>query len=65
MRKIENHCCDCTSGSYSCVGSGCKYRHVEVYYCDKCKDQIEGDVYEFDGDDLCEYCLLKMFKKED
>lgn len=62
--RIENHCCDCATDYYPCRGSSCPMRHVEVYYCDKCKDQIDGDVYEVDGEDLCEECLLKMFRKE-
>lgn len=61
--RIENHCCDCASGSYPCLGSSCPNRNVEVYYCDRCGEQLE-DVYDVDGEDLCEECLKKMFRKD-
>ena len=63
MKKTENHCCGCATDSYPCLGSSCPNRNVEVYYCDRCKEQLE-DVYEVDGEELCEICLLKMFRKE-
>ena len=59
MLKIENHCVGCPT----CINCGLK--EVEVYYCDKCGDEIEGDRYESDGDDLCESCLLERHRKED
>lgn len=58
MKKIENHCVGCPT----CINCGLK--RVEVYYCDKCKDEISEDVYEADGQELCEDCLKKKFKKE-
>ena len=60
MIKIENHCVSC---GLPCLGSTCPYRNVEVRYCDKCKEETE-DLYEVDGDDLCEDCLKKMFVKK-
>ena len=64
MVKIENQCCDCAVPGYPCLGSSCPNRHVEVYYCDKCGDSIEDDVYEVEGEELCEYCLKEKFRKE-
>ena len=62
MTKIENHCVDC---GLRCLGSSCTYQDVEVHYCDKCGDELGyDDIYEVDGDELCEYCLKRMFKKE-
>lgn len=62
MVKRENHCVDC---GLPCQGDACPNRNVEVWYCDKCHDEIPyGEVYEADGYDLCEDCLKEMFKKE-
>ena len=58
MKKIENHCVHCAMGC-----ADCGLKRVEVYYCDKCKDQIE-DVYDDGEQELCEDCLLKKYKKE-
>lgn len=65
MVKYENDCCGCATESYPCLGDGCPNRHVPYYYCDKCGEEIPDDeIYEVDGEDLCEYCLKEMFKKE-
>lgn len=64
MVKIENHCCDCAVPGYPCMGSACPNRRVKVYYCDVCGDEIEGDVYEVDGEHLCEGCLHDRFRKD-
>lgn len=61
MKQIENHCVGC-GDMYPCIGAGCSRRHVEVYYCDKCGEEID-DVYEADDEDLCEDCLKEKFKK--
>ena len=65
MKVIENRCCDCATESYPCRGSSCPNRAVEVYYCDKRKEEIDGDIYEVDGMHLCEECLKEMFRKEE
>ena len=59
MMQLENHCNCCT---LPCIDCGLK--RVPVYYCDKCGEEIEDDVYEAEGEDLCEYCLKERFKKE-
>ena len=64
MIKIENHCCDCAAPGYPCLGSSCPNRHVEVYYCDKCGEEL-GEVYEVEDEHYCENCLLNLFRKED
>ena len=63
MVKYENHCCSCATDSYPCLGSSCPNVNVEVYYCDRCKEQIE-EVYDVDGQEICEECLKKEFRKE-
>lgn len=65
MVRIENHCCNCAVPGYPCLGNTCKRRHVEVHYCDKCESELpDGEIYEVDGEELCEDCLKEMFRKE-
>ena len=67
MLKYENHCCDCATDSYPCFGSACPNRNVPVYYCDKCDPKCRqplDEVYEVEGEELCEFCLLDKFRKE-
>ena len=59
MVKYENHCVGCDH----CMGFACPYKKVPVYYCDKCKDELD-EVYEVDGEELCERCLLDKFRRE-
>ena len=65
MMRYENQCCDCSVPGYPCRGVDCDLRHVPVYYCDKCKEEIPEDVYEVDGKEICEYCLKRLFLKKD
>ena len=63
MERIENHCVGCPK-EMGCLGSACPNRNVRVIYCDICKEEIGiDDVYEVDGQDLCEDCLKDMFRK--
>lgn len=65
MLKYENRCCGCAAPGYPCMGSSCPNRNVEVYYCDKCGEEIdEDDVYDDGEEELCEYCLLDKYRKE-
>ena len=61
MIEYENRCADC---GLPCMGESCPYRNVPVTYCDECGEEIVEDVYDVDGDELCEYCLLKRFRRE-
>ena len=63
MVKRENQCCQCAAPGYPCLGAACSLRRVEVYYCDKCGEEIEGDIYDVDGEELCEDCLKDMFRR--
>ena len=58
--KIEDHCVGCPAGM-GCYGSSCSMRNVEVYYCDKCGAELY-EIYRVDDLELCENCLLNMFK---
>ena len=64
MLKIENHCCDCATPGYPCRGSACPLTKVEVYYCDKCGDELD-EIYDVDGKELCENCLKEMFLRRE
>lgn len=65
MVVIENHCVGCTDLGLHCIGNGCRNRHVEVHYCDKCDYEMpDGEIYEVDGEELCEDCLKEKFRKE-
>ena len=59
MRIFVNECCDCATPGYPCMGSACPRRSVEHFLCDKCK--TEAKLYEYDGKELCEECLLEEF----
>lgn len=60
MVVYEDRCVDC---DLPCMGLGCPNRNVEVHYCDQCQEEL-GDIYEVDGDELCEDCLKERFKKD-
>lgn len=67
MVRIENHCCDCATPGYPCRGSVCPLTHVEVHYCDKCDPKCRHpleEIYDVDGEELCEECLKDMFRRE-
>lgn len=64
MIVIENHCCDCATSGYPCRGERCPRRNVKVHYCDHCDAEL-AEVYEVDGEELCEECLKEMFLKKE
>lgn len=63
MKRIENHCCECAVPGYPCQGNLCPNRNVEVHYCDVCKEEL-GEIYDVDGEELCEFCLKERFKRD-
>lgn len=64
MVKYENQCCDCATGNYPCLGSLCSRRNVEVHYCDNCGEEL-NEIYDVDGEELCEECLKEKFRRYD
>lgn len=52
MVKIEDDCVCC---GLPCLGSSCPNKNVRHYYCDECGDETE--LYDFDGKELCLYCI--------
>lgn len=63
MRKVEDECVGCTNIGLYCIGSSCPNRNVPHYYCDRCGN--EDKLYCYDGEELCEECLLKEFEVVD
>ena len=63
MEKTVNECVGCKDLGKPCLGSSCPNREVTRYYCDRCGDEIT-DIYDVDGEELCEDCLKEMFKRE-
>ena len=64
MMRVENRCFDCAAPGYPCRGAMCPNRQVEVYYCDRCGEEIDGDIYEVDGEEICEECLKEIYRKD-
>ena len=64
MIRTENHCCDCAVPGYPCRGSACPLTGVEVHYCDHCDEELD-EIYDVDGEELCEECLKDMFRRND
>ena len=60
MIVYENDCCGCAVPGYPCTGA---HKNVPHLYCDRCDDEVE-EVYDFDGDYICEDCLHEMFTKK-
>ena len=61
MITYEDECCGCATESYPCIGSACPNRNVKHLYCDKCEEDVEK-LYKYDGQEICEECLLKEFE---
>lgn len=62
---LENECVGCPP-ERGCLGDACPNRNVAHYYCDKCDAEVDSseELYEVDGEDLCECCLKERFRKE-
>ena len=67
MMQYEDQCCGCSADGFPCQGLSCPSHHVLVYYCDQCGDEIGtfDDLYEVDGEEICEECLKNRFRMED
>lgn len=63
MIRYEDQCVGCPP-EMGCLGNNCPYSHVPVYYCDECNNEVE-ELYEYEGDELCEDCLLAQFECKD
>ena len=54
MRIVESGCVNC---GFPCLGRACRNYEVIRYICDDCED--EATLYEWDGKELCLYCIEK------
>lgn len=54
LRYYTNECCDC---QLPCIYKSCPNYQVEHFVCDKCKE--EGQLYHYNGYELCSNCVLK------
>ena len=61
MIKFENDCCDC---GQPCFGNACINRNVPHLYCDECGYEVD-DLFEYDGQQICEDCLKEIVPKVD
>lgn len=60
MTKTVNECVECPQGC-----AHCGRKRVERVFCDRCGEEIAGDVYEAGVyDELCESCLLAISRKK-
>ena len=63
MIKVVDMCCDCATGMAGC--GGCRLKHVPVHCCDICGEQfgdtVPDDIYDVDGEEICEECLKEKF----
>lgn len=57
MIKFENDCVGCPQG---CIH--CGRESVPYLCCDECECEYE-ELYEYNGEQLCEDCLLEHFNK--
>ncbi len=59
-RLYRDECAGCPPEK-GCLGSSCPYSSVEYLICDECGDEFEF-LYDYDGEELCQDCLLNRFK---
>ena len=60
MIEVENDCVGCPP-ELGCLGDICPYINVKHYYCDDCGQ--EEQLYYYDGEELCIYCIEKRLEK--
>ena len=60
MITYEDECVGCPT-EIGCMGSACPYKNVPHLCCDKCEEEVEK-LYKYDGQEICEECLLKEFE---
>ena len=60
MKKIVDECVGCPK-EIGCFGDTCPNKNVARFYCDVCGE--EEMLYCYDGEELCQDCLLERFDK--
>lgn len=61
MIQYEDDCVGCPP-EMGCMGSACPYQNTKHLYCDCCGDETDV-LYEFNEEQLCEYCVLDKLHK--
>lgn len=61
MVKRESGCVSC---GLPCLGRACPHYEEITLVCDKCGHSVD-DLYEYDGGQVCEECLINNFTKVD
>ena len=62
MLKFEKECVGCPPEK-GCLGDRCPNRNVARCYCDECENEFDPiELYDFDGDMMCQDCLLGHFQ---
>ena len=62
MQKTFNECVGCAD---YCMGTSCPNRSVTRFFCDKCDEEMAADeIYIYDGQELCEFCLKETCRRE-
>lgn len=60
MVRYEDDCVGCPK-EMGCLGNQCSYKNVPYYSCDRCGE--DADVYIYNGEEICEDCLLDEIDK--
>lgn len=58
MIYYSSECCLC---GLPCIYSSCPHYRVKHFQCDYCGEE-DVKLYHYDGDEICEDCLLKEFE---
>ena len=58
----ENACTRCPY-ALGCNWAACPHYDVPLPRCEKCGEEIGDQIYDVDGEILCEDCLKEMFRK--
>ena len=64
MIYYENECRGCATDMYPCRGAFCPFRNVKHYVCDSCNGEFdEGELFYYDGEELCIKCILERLEQ--
>ena len=61
MVRYENGCVGCPP-EMGCMGNACPYVNQRILECDECGQEVE-ELYEYEGRQVCDDCLLVLVPK--
>lgn len=61
MITYEDECVGCPK-ELGCFGNACPNLNVPHYYCDRCGYEVDK-LRDFNGEQLCDDCILKEFEE--